>query len=63
MRLLSSEQLAQSPVVANCRMNRERQAYGDNSYEREPVLNPVSFLNGGIRDTQVYHARLRLCVT
>ncbi len=44
MRLLNSEQLAQSPVVANCRMNRERQASGDNSYERELNLNPISFL-------------------
>ena len=35
MQLLKNEHLEQSTVVANCRMNRERQALGDNSYERE----------------------------
>ncbi len=43
-KLLDNDQLKESSTVANCLMNRERQAFGDNSYEKEIFLNPVSFL-------------------
>src|SRR5688572_26081327 len=42
--LLQHTALEQSPVVANCRMNRERQVVGDNSYAAELRLNPLTFL-------------------
>lgn len=44
MRLLSEKELRTSSVVANCFMNRERQAFGDNSYEKDVHLNPRKFL-------------------
>jgi SAM-dependent methyltransferase len=46
MRLLDSQELQRSPVVANCAMNRERQLLGSNSYERDLGLNILSFLRG-----------------
>lgn len=42
--LLPDDDLAQSSVVANCAMNRERQLTGPNSYERELGSNPVDRL-------------------
>lgn len=45
MELLSSAALLWSPVVANNRMNRKRQASGINSYEKELHLKPESWLN------------------
>lgn len=44
MRLLSDESLERSAVVANCRMNRERNLLGSNGYDRELGLNPLDFL-------------------
>jgi trans-aconitate methyltransferase len=44
MRLLDNRALEQSPVVANCRMNRERQVAGVNSYGAELRLDPIAFL-------------------
>jgi SAM-dependent methyltransferase len=44
MRLLSDETLEHSAVVANCRMNRERNLLGSNGYDRELGLNPLDFL-------------------
>jgi len=43
-RLLSSENLLQSPVVANCRMNRERNFTGTNSYAHDLRFDIVTFL-------------------
>lgn len=45
MELLSSSALLWSPVVANNRMNRKRQASGINSYEKELQFTPQSWLN------------------
>jgi SAM-dependent methyltransferase len=42
--LLSDAQLESSCVVANCRMNRERQLAGGNGYQRELGLHPLDFL-------------------
>lgn len=42
--LLNATELAQSAVVANCRMNRERQLMGVNSYERELGLPTLTTL-------------------
>jgi hypothetical protein len=44
MRLLGDEALERSTVVANCRMNRERDLLGSNGYDRELGFNPLDFL-------------------
>lgn len=48
MRLLSDEILERSAVVANCRMNRERNLVGSNGYAGELGLNPLDFLKGRV---------------
>jgi SAM-dependent methyltransferase len=45
MRHLSDDQLEQSAVVANCRMNRERDLTGSDGYARELGFNPLDFLS------------------
>ncbi|WP_028313525.1 class I SAM-dependent methyltransferase [Desulfatibacillum aliphaticivorans] len=52
MTRLTLEELHQSPIVANCCMNRERQAIGDNSYQKELPLNPDQFLREGIESQE-----------
>jgi SAM-dependent methyltransferase len=52
MELKNDQELAMSPVVANCRMNRERQLCGGNSYEQDLGLNPLDFLNARLEDRQ-----------
>lgn len=42
--LKTTQQLAWSPVVANNAMNRKRQAFGVNSYQKEIRINPLNFL-------------------
>ena len=44
MKLLSDDALEKSHVVANCRMNRERNLTGSNGYSKEIGFNPVEFL-------------------
>ena len=44
MKLLSDEQLEASAVVANCRMNRERNLRGSNGYDRDLRFDPLEFL-------------------
>lgn len=44
--LVSDESLERSAVVANCRMNRERNLLGTNGYDREIGFNPLDFLEG-----------------
>ena len=44
MELKTDRELSASPVVANCRMNRERVLTGGNSYSRDLGMNPVEFL-------------------
>lgn len=44
LRLLGDEELERSAVVANCRMNRERNLLGSNGYDRELGFNPLDFL-------------------
>lgn len=44
MRLLDNDDLEESGVVANCRMNRERQLTGSNGYDRELRFHPLDFL-------------------
>lgn len=53
MSLQDDHALEQSPIVANCRMNRERNLLGTNGYDRELRFNPVELLsrNGMDRDT------------
>ena len=46
MSLLPNDRLEHSPIVANNRMNRERNAVGVNSYERDIWLSPIEFLTG-----------------
>jgi len=43
-KLLSDASLEQSHVVANCRMNRERNLTGSNGYSKEIGFNPVEFV-------------------
>lgn len=52
MNLKGKRELAASPVVANCRMNRERELSGGNSYTRDLCLNPVEFLTSRLEDQQ-----------
>lgn len=42
--LLGDDQLERSTIVANCRMNRERDLAGSNGYDRELGFNPLDFL-------------------
>ncbi len=44
MNLLTDEILERSSVVANCRMNRERDLHGSNGYDRDLGFDPVVFL-------------------
>ena len=44
MRLLTSDELERSGVVANCRMNRERSLTGPNGYSRDLGFNPLDRL-------------------
>lgn len=50
MDLKSDDELAMSPTVANCRMNRERELCGGNSYTRDLGLNPVEFLQARLKE-------------
>ncbi len=43
-RLLNSAELEDSPVVANCRMNRERDLRGSNGYDVELGFDPLKWL-------------------
>lgn len=45
-------QLEQSCVVANCRMNRERELSGSNGYEVEIGFQPLTFLKDRLRTSQ-----------
>ena len=45
-RLLSTTELENSPVVANCTMNRERDLRGSNGYEVELGFDPLEWLQG-----------------
>jgi SAM-dependent methyltransferase len=60
MRFLTDEILERSAVVANCRMNRERNLLGSNGYDRELGLNPLDFLKEKLRYTD-HAAWLDLC--
>lgn len=44
MKLLGDDILERSAVVANCRMNRERNLLGANGYDKELGFSPLSFL-------------------
>jgi SAM-dependent methyltransferase len=50
MKLQNDDALETSAVVANCRMNRERELTGSNGYARELGLNPLDFLLGRVAD-------------
>lgn len=58
--LLSERALEQSPIVANCRMNRERVCLGGNSYAKELRFNSLDFLKARLQ-TQPHAAWLDLC--
>jgi hypothetical protein len=45
---LSDDILERSAVVANCRMNRERNLLGSNGYEKELGFNPLDFCGRGL---------------
>src|SRR5579862_541444 len=44
VQLKQDAELQQSAVVANCRMNRERELCGSNGYDRELRMSPLAFL-------------------
>jgi hypothetical protein len=46
MDLLTEGELERSAVVANCRMDRERNLKGTNGYDKEIGFNPLDFLKG-----------------
>jgi SAM-dependent methyltransferase len=48
MKLVGDQELERSAIVANCRMNRERDLTGANGYSREIGFNPLDFLRGRI---------------
>ena len=52
-RLLDDKTLAWSATVANNRMNRKRKATGINSYEKDIQLNPITFLEGRTKQSDV----------
>jgi hypothetical protein len=49
MQLLPEEKMVWSPVGANSRMNRSRNASGINSYEKEFLFNPEDYLLSTIK--------------
>ena len=51
--LLPNDQLESSAVVANCRMNRERELAGSNGYDRELGFHPLDFLRDRAGQTRV----------
>ncbi len=53
-KLLNKDELEWSPIVANNSMNRERVAFGVNSYEKEVNLNPVVFLEKRKNQNSIY---------
>lgn len=48
MDLLDDDELERSAVVANCRMNRERNLLGSNGYDRKLGFDPFAFLRARI---------------
>src|SRR4051794_21807368 len=54
MKLLSDEALERSSIVANCRMNRERDLVGTNGYDKELGFNPLDVL----KEALVHEARV-----
>lgn len=50
MALKDDSELSDSPVVANCRMNRERQLTGGNSYARDLGFSPFDFLRERLQE-------------
>ncbi|WP_165066181.1 class I SAM-dependent methyltransferase [Paludisphaera rhizosphaerae] len=52
MILLSDGELERSAVVANCRMNRERELDGSNGYGKEVGFAPMAFLQGRANPTR-----------
>lgn len=50
MKLLTNHELEHSPVVANCRMNRERRLHGSNGYDRELRFDPLEFLKSAANE-------------
>src|SRR4051812_11719739 len=46
MDLHTDDELERSAVVANCRMNRERNLTGSNGYDWELGFNPLDHLRG-----------------
>jgi SAM-dependent methyltransferase len=48
MKLLNDDELERSAVVANCRMNRERNLIGSNGYSNEVGFNPLDYLRDRI---------------
>ncbi len=60
MDLLNNQNLESSPVVANNRMNRERNAVGINSYEKDIYLSPVEFINKSFKTKSTF-AWLDIC--
>ncbi len=50
MRLLGDDELERSSIVANCRMNRERDLAGSNGYDRELGFTPLDFLRSRVAD-------------
>ena len=55
MKLQAEQELLGSPVVANCRMNRERGIAGVNSYAKELKLDIVDFLTEKARQGTTVH--------
>lgn len=49
MKLLPEDRLIWSPIVANSRMNRERNSSGINSYEQEFKFKPEEFLASKVK--------------
>jgi hypothetical protein len=48
MKLLSDDELERSAIVANYRMNRERNLTGTNGYTKEISINPVEFIQQAV---------------
>jgi SAM-dependent methyltransferase len=53
LRLLSDDLLERSNIVANCRMNRERELSGSNGYGRELGFEPLDILRQRVRPGRV----------
>lgn len=54
MKYLSKEELESSDIVANCNMNRERKAFGSNSYSKDLQFDILDYVLSCLKEKQEF---------